>query len=200
MTFNEDSRVKIPAIVHMTRLGYTFLRKTEMVNLHGDTNIFIEQFKAGLSKINDKEFSDTEISAYIAEINIQLDNSDLGKRFHKSLSGDFACKLIDLDNFENNIFNVVTELTYKNEEEEFRPDITLLINGMPLAFIEVKKPNNREGILAERNRINVRFKNLKFKKFMNITQMLVFSNNQEYDEESTTPIQGGFTRHPILIR
>jgi type I restriction enzyme R subunit len=24
---------------------------------------------------------------------------------------------------------------------------------MPLVFIEVKKPNNREGILAERNRI-----------------------------------------------
>lgn len=196
MTFNEDSRVKIPAIVHMTRLGYTFLRKTEMVNLHGDTNIFIEQFKAGLSKINNKEFSDTEISAYIAEINIQLDNSDLGKRFYKSLQGDFACKLIDLDNFENNIFNVVTELTYKNEEEEFRPDITLLINGMPLAFIEVKKPNNREGILAERNRIHVRFKNLKFKKFMNITQMLVFSNNQEYDEESTLPIQGAFYATP----
>lgn len=196
MTFNEDSRVKIPAIVHMTRLGYTFLRKTEMVNLHGDTNIFIEQFKAGLSKINDKEFSDTEISAYISEINIQLDNSDLGKRFYKSLTGDFPCKLIDLDNFENNIFNVVTELTYKNEEEEFRPDITLLINGMPLAFVEVKKPNNREGILAERNRIHVRFRNLKFKKFMNITQVLVFSNNQEYDEESTTPIQGAFYAAP----
>ncbi|MFH1004936.1 MAG: DEAD/DEAH box helicase family protein [Bacteroidota bacterium] len=127
---------------------------------------------------------------------MQLDNSDLGQRFHKRLSGDFACKLIDLDNFENNIFNVVTELTYKNEEEEFRPDITLLINGMPLAFIEVKKPNNREGISAERNRINVRFKNLKFKKFMNITQMLVFSNNQEYDEESPTPIQGAFYATP----
>ena len=196
MTFNEDSRVKIPAIVHLTRLGYSYLPKSTMTNIHGDTNIFIEQFKAGLSKINDKEFTDTEINAFIAELNIQLDNSDLGKKFYKSLTGDFACKLIDLDNFENNIFNVVTELTYKNEEEEFRPDITLLINGMPLAFVEVKKPNNREGILAERNRINVRFKNPKFKKFMNITQLLVFSNNQEYDEESITPIQGAFYATP----
>jgi len=196
MTFNEDSRVKIPAFVHLTRLGYTFLPKAKMYNLHGDTNIFIEQFKQGLSKINDKEFTDTEISAFIAELNIQLDNSDLGKKFYKSLTGDFACKLIDFDNFENNIFTVVTELTYNNEEEEFRPDITLLINGMPLAFVEVKKPNNREGILAERNRINVRFKNPKFKKFMNITQLLVFSNNQEYDEESITPIQGAFYATP----
>lgn len=196
MTFNEDSRVKIPAIVHLTRLGYTFLPKAKMVNLHGDTNIFIEQFRTGLNKINNKEFTDSEISAFIAEISIQLENSDLGKRFYKSLTGEFPCKLIDLDNFENNTFNVVTELTYKNEEEEFRPDITLLINGIPLAFVEVKKPNNREGILAERNRIHVRFRNPKFKKFMNITQLLVFSNNQEYDEESITPVQGAFYATP----
>lgn len=61
-------------------------------------------------------------------------------------------KLIDFENFNNNSFHVVTELTYQNGDEEFRPDITLLINGMPLIFIEVKKPNNREGILAERDR------------------------------------------------
>lgn len=196
MTFNEDSRVKIPAIVHLTRLGFTYVPKSGIANLHADTNIFKDLFKQGLSKINGTAYSDSEIDTFISELNIQIDNSDLGKAFYKSLQGDFACKLIDLDNFENNLFHVVTELTYKNDEEEFRPDIILLINGMPLAFIEVKKPNNREGILAERNRINTRFKNPKFKKFMNITQLLVFSNNQEYDEENITPIQGAFYATP----
>ncbi|MCZ2085316.1 MAG: DEAD/DEAH box helicase family protein [Flavobacteriales bacterium] len=196
MTFNEDSRVKIPAIVHLTRLGFTYVPKSGIANLHADTNIFKDLFKQGLSKINGTDYSDSEIDTFISELNIQLDNSDLGKAFYKSLQGDFACKLIDLENFNNNLFHVVTELTYKNDEEEFRPDIILLINGMPLAFIEVKKPNNREGILAERNRINTRFKNPKFKKFMNITQLLVFSNNQEYDEENITPIQGAFYATP----
>lgn len=196
MTFNEDSRVKIPAIVHLTRLGFTYVPKSGIANLHADTNIFKDLFKQGLSKINGTDYSDSEIDTFISELNIQLDNSDLGKAFYKSLQGVFACKLIDLENFNNNLFHVVTELTYKNDEEEFRPDIILLINGMPLAFIEVKKPNNREGILAERNRINTRFKNPKFKKFMNITQLLVFSNNQEYDEENITPIQGAFYATP----
>lgn len=196
MTFNEDSRVKIPAIVHLTRLGFTYVPKSGTANLHPDTNIFKDLFKQGLSKINGTAYSDSEIDTFISELNIQLDNSDLGKAFYKSLQGDFVCKLIDLENFDNNLFHVVTELTYKNDEEEFRPDIILLINGMPLAFIEVKKPNNREGILAERNRINTRFKNPKFKKFMNITQLLVFSNNQEYDEENITPIQGAFYATP----
>ncbi|HEY5125311.1 MAG TPA: type I restriction endonuclease [Ignavibacteria bacterium] len=196
MKFNEDTRVKIPAIVNLTRLGYTFLPKAKMTNLHRDTNIFFEQFKEGISKINNKNYTDTEIHSFISELNIQLDNNDLGKVFYKSLSGKFPCKLIDFENFDNNLFNVVAELTYKNEEEEFRPDITILINGLPLAFIEVKKPNNKEGILAERNRINARFKNPQFKKFMNITQLLIFSNNQEYDEESITPIQGAFYATP----
>ena len=101
-------------------------------------------------------------------------------------------KLIDFKDFNNNSFNVVTELTYKNGDDEFRPDITLLINGMPLAFIEVKKPNNQEGVLAERDRINARFKNKKFRKFINISQVLAFSNNMEYDIESIEPIQGAF--------
>ncbi|WP_249441305.1 type I restriction endonuclease, partial [Escherichia coli] len=46
---------------------------------------------------------------------------------------------MDFDNFNNNSFHVVTELTCENGDEEFRTDIKQLINGMPLSFIEVKK-------------------------------------------------------------
>ena len=108
------------------------------------------------------------------------------------LTSTSGIRLLDFNNFANNSFHVVTELTCKNGDDEFRPDITILINGLPLAFIEVKKPNNREGVLAERDRINVRFKNKKFRKFINISQLLVFSNNMEYDSESIVPIQGAF--------
>ena len=94
--------------------------------------------------------------------------------------------------WNNNTFNVVTELTYKKDDDEFRPDITLLINGMPLTFIEVKKPNNQDGILAEHRRIQTRFQNKKFRKFINITQLMVFSNNMEYDDSSPMPIEGAF--------
>ena len=101
-------------------------------------------------------------------------------------------RLVDFENFDQNTFQVVTELTYKNGEDEFRPDITLLINGMPLVFIEVKKPNNRDGILAEHKRIQSRFGNKKFRNFVNITQLMIFSNNMEYDDSSLYPIEGAF--------
>ncbi|MBK9483018.1 MAG: hypothetical protein IPO02_13765 [Bacteroidetes bacterium] len=77
------------------------------------------------------------------------------------LTATSGIKLIDFDNFNNNSFHVVTELPCINDEDEFRPDITLLINGLPLVFIEVKVPNNKEGILAERKRMNTRFANKK---------------------------------------
>lgn len=196
MKFNEDSRVKIPALVHLTRLGYNYIPKSQTSKIHKETNILQDVFKEAISRINNFSYYDSAIESYISELNIKLDNNDMGKAFFKSLSGDFPCKLIDFNNFDNNTFSITTELTCKNGEDEFRPDITVFINGMPLAFIEVKKPNNADGILAERNRINARFKNPKFKKFMNITQLLVFSNNQEYDDDDINPLQGAFYATP----
>ena len=61
---------------------------------------------------------------------------------------------------------------------------------MPLVFIEVKKPNNKEGVLAKRKRINGQYQNKKFHWFANITQLMVFSNNMEYDDDVVVPLQG----------
>ena len=126
------------------------------------------------------------------QVSLALDNEDLGQAFYEMLIATSGIRLIDFKDFNNNSFHVVTELNYKNGEDEFRPDVILLINGMPLVFIEVKKPNNHDGILAERERINARFKNRKFRKFVNISQVLVFSNNMEYDPDSPETIQGVF--------
>ena len=193
MAFNENTRVKIPAILHLCRLGYNYLSLTN-TKRDESTNIFTDIFSESIKQINcnNPDLDDGEIQRLLAKISLVLDNEDLGEAFYKMLTDSSGIKLVDFKDFYNNSFHVVTELTYKNGDDEFRPDITLLVNGIPLAFIEVKKPNNHEGILAERNRINVRFKNKKFKKFINISQVLVFSNNMEYDQESIEPIQGAF--------
>lgn len=190
MSFNENTRVKIPAILHLCRLGYTYLSLSK-AKWDPSTNIFTDIFTEKILQLNpDKDENDVK-RAY-ENLSLALDNEDLGQAFSTMLMATSGIKLIDFNDFSNNAFHVVTELTYKNGDDEFRPDITLLINGMPLAFIEVKKPNNQEGVLAERDRINTRFKNKKFRKFINISQVLVFSNNMEYDIESIEPIQGAF--------
>jgi len=194
MKFTEDTRVKIPAILHLVRLGYQYLSlKDQLWDL--DTNIFPGIFRQAISKIN-PGMANADVDRLVADVKLTLDNDDLGQAFYNKLADRSGIKLIDFDNFNNNSFHVVTELTYQNGDEEFRPDIVLLINGMPLVLIEVKKPNNREGILAERDRINKRFQNPKFKRFVNVTQLMIFSNNMEYDDADVQPIQGAFYASP----
>jgi hypothetical protein len=53
-------------------------------------------------------------------------------------------------------------------------------------------------ILAERMRINTRFSNKNFKKFINITQCMIFSNNMEYDEGGSNTLQGELYRRNTL--
>ena len=194
MAFNENTRVKIPAILHLCRLGYDYISLKNAIR-DESTNIFTDIFSESLLRIN-PEMEQGDVKKVFENISLALDNEDLGQAFYNMLTATSGIKLIDFSSVENfkknNSFHVVTELTYKNGEDEFRPDITLLINGMPLAFVEVKKPNNQEGVLAERDRVNIRFKNKKFRKFINISQALVFSNNMEYDAESIEPIQGAF--------
>jgi type I restriction enzyme R subunit len=190
MSFNENTRVKIPAILHLCRLGYEYVSLSK-AKYDEETNIFTDIFAESNLRIN-KDLDADGVKRLYEDVSLALDNEDLGQAFHAMLTATSGTRLIDFKNFDNNSFHVVTELNYKNGDDEFRPDIILLINGMPLAFIEVKRPNNHEGILAERNRINTRFKNKKFRKFINISQMLIFSNNMEYDTESIEPIQGVF--------
>lgn len=191
MAFNEDSRVKIPALLHLTRLGYSYLSRKEHHLRQEETNIFKDIFLKSLSRIN-PGVSDTELERHLEEISLKLDYDDLGREFYKALTATSGIKLIDFKHFSNNSFHVTTELTCKNGDEEFRPDITILINGMPLVFIEVKKPNNRQGVIEERDRINRRYQNRKFKRFANITQLMIFSNNMEYEDGVIEPVQGAY--------
>ena len=208
--FNENSRVKIPAIIQLTRLGYGYL-SIKQPEIHSQidsrTNIFKHIFIDSLTRINSSNTPpSTNLTDKITRLfdslkNEELNSDDLGESFYNALlRGKDGLKLIDFDNFSRNTFNVVTELPYANEGEAFRPDITILINGMPLAFIEVKKPNNANGINAELNRINERFRNPKFQSFIDITQLMIFSNNMEYDDGSVNSLSGAFYASPAQGR
>tara|TARA_R110000751_G_scaffold276140_1_gene377045 strand:- start:534 stop:3605 length:3072 start_codon:yes stop_codon:yes gene_type:complete len=191
MVFNEDSRVKIPSILHLMQLGYQYLSLKDNTWDEG-TNIFTDIFHKQITAINNG-ISHTDIQKVYDEVSLSLENEDLGRAFYHKLIDQSGIKLIDFENFEeNNSFHVVTELPYQKDDENFRPDIILLINGMPLVFVEVKKPNNRDGILAEHKRMQTRFQNKKFRKFINLTQLMVFSNNMNYSDDDSQMLEGAF--------
>lgn len=194
--FNEATRVQMPAMVHLTRLGYGYIGKISE-DMAGsvydpDTNILIDVFKQQFERLNPS--AQGEFAQTLRAIRQELTNDDLGKSFYKRLTTVSPVRLIDFDNPQNNSFHFTAELTCKNGQDEFRPDITLFVNGLPLCFVEVKKPNNHGGMVAESKRMNrERFPNKKFRRFINITQLMIFSNNMEYDTMGgIVPIQGAF--------
>lgn len=194
--FNEATRVQMPAMVHLTRLGYQYFGKIQEKDAETvydpDTNILLEVFQSQFEKLNPENAG--EYKETLREIRKELNDDDLGRGFYKRLKSASPIRLIDFDNPENNTFHFTAEFTCKNGDDEFRPDITLFVNGLPLCFVEVKKPNNHGGIVAESNRmIRERFPNKKFRRFVNITQLMIFSNNMEYDTlDGIVPVQGAF--------
>ncbi|EGC04163.1 type I site-specific deoxyribonuclease, HsdR family, partial [Ruminococcus albus 8] len=194
--FNEMTRVQMPALVHLTRLGYSYYGRLfeDMADkvYDPDTNILKDVFIAQFKKLNPDHEGEAEQT--LKAIRQELDNDDLGKSFYSRLKSTSPIRLIDFENPRNNVFHCTAEFTCKNGQDEFRPDITLFVNGLPLVFIEVKKPNNHGGMVAESERMNrKRFPNKKFRRFINITQLMIFSNNMEYDAEGgIVPIQGAF--------
>lgn len=194
--FNEMTRVQMPALVHLTRLGYTYYGRLfeDMADTvyDTDTNILKDVFISQFKRLNPDHEGEAEQT--LKSIRQELDNDDLGRSFYARLKSTSPVRLIDFENSKDNIFHCTAEFTCKNGQDEFRPDITLFVNGLPLVFIEVKKPNNHGGMVAESDRMNrKRFPNKKFRRFINITQLMIFSNNMEYDSEGgIVPIQGAF--------
>lgn len=189
--FTENTRVQVPAALHLCRLGYEYL--DDITTYDEKTNILTDVLLSSLRRLN-PTLTETECKNVLGDIRRMAAGDDLGREFYEMLSANSGIKLIDYDHAENNTWHVTTEFTCEDKDtgDNFRPDITCFINGIPVAFIEVKKPNNHEGILAERERINTRMRNRRFKTFFNVTQLMIFSNNQEYDTDNTVPIQGAF--------
>ena len=77
MKFNEDSRVKIPAILHLLRLGYTYL-SLKGLEWDASSNIVPSLFCESVSAINPSATA-SEIEVAFAHLDLLLDNEDLGK-------------------------------------------------------------------------------------------------------------------------
>ena len=103
--FNELTRVQMPAMVHLTRLGYEYIGKINETMAgtvyDPDTNILINVFKEQFAKLNPDSAGEAE--EVLRQIRQELDNDDLGQSFYKRLTRVAPVKLIDFDNIHNNM-------------------------------------------------------------------------------------------------
>lgn len=195
--FSELTRVQIPAALHLMRLGYTYLPRNgkEIAERDPDTNILVSVFKEQFLKFNNY-LTEEDFERELANIKLELDQNDLGRSFFRRLQGQEDTVYIDWENPEANTFHVALEVTCKNGQDEFRPDIVVFINGLPLSYIEVKQPNairdGKTGIQSEQDRTRQRFENRKFRRFNNITQLIALSDNLPYISGQGQQKQGSY--------
>lgn len=195
--FSELTRVQIPAALHLMRLGYTYLPRNgkEIAERDPDTNILVSVFKEQFLKFNNY-LTEEDFERELVNIKLELDQNDLGRSFYRRLQGQEDTVYIDWEKPEANTFHLALEVTCKNGQDEFRPDIVVFINGLPLSYIEVKQPNairdGKTGIQSEQDRTRQRFENRKFRRFNNITQLIALSDNLPYISGQGQQKQGSY--------
>ena len=195
--FSELTRVQIPAALHLMRMGYTYLPRNgkEIAERDPDTNILVSVFKEQFLKFNNY-LTEDDFERELANIKLELDQNDLGRSFFKRLQGQEDAIYIDWEYPEANTFHLALEVTCQNGQDEFRPDIVIFVNGLPLSYIEVKQPNairdGKTGIQSEQDRTRYRFENRKFRRFNNITQLIALSDNLPYISGQGQQKQGSY--------
>ena len=116
--FNEATRVQMPALVHLTRLGYNYYGKISEESVgkvyDGDTNILLEVFKSQFEKLNPDHAGEYE--QVLHDIKQELDYDDLGRSFYKRLTSinDFQLYLPSI-NEQERISKILTDIDRKIE-------------------------------------------------------------------------------------
>ena len=80
MAFNENTRVKLPAILHMCRLGYKYLSLSKE-KWDINTNIFTNIFSDSIQRLN-PDLDPSEVKRLFEDVSLALDNEDLGEVFY----------------------------------------------------------------------------------------------------------------------
>lgn len=136
MTHQSEQQLENELIAQLGGLGF------ESVAIE-DGDALVANLRAQLEKFNKTKFSDAEFSRVLNHLN-------KGDRFEKAKTlrdrfylkrddeSDFFVRFFNMEQWCQNEYQVTHQITQKGRYEN-RYDVTLLINGLPLAHIELKR-------------------------------------------------------------
>lgn len=165
MLIQSEQEIIKSAIEVLINLGY----KEINIPIESLSNnlILSEVLEDQIQKINSYEyngqrcqFSKENVKKAVEDINIELtsglistnekiyDLLTIGKSYQETMIDGskrfYDIKYIDFCNPENNVFNIVQQFSVKGTNEKYmRFDIVLFINGIPIAIIECKSPEEK---------------------------------------------------------
>lgn len=172
-SFKEDHISQVPALELLQKLGYEYLSPAEAGALRGGRlagvlleNVLAEQLrKINVVRFKGREhpFSEGNILAAVQALKDVADDGlvptnekvydllTLGRTMPQTIDGDtksFQLDYIDWQHPENNAYHVTEEFAVERSgsHETRRPDVVLLVNGIPLVVVECKRPELKDSI------------------------------------------------------
>lgn len=138
--YQSEAELESKFIKDLCDMGYEYLKITSTSELESN-------FKENLQKLNSITFSKDEwirfyeIIKYKNEIDkIAMIQEDLHTELLKRDDGSYInIKLIDKINIHNNFLQVISQLRNEDGSYKNRYDVSILVNGLPLVHIELKK-------------------------------------------------------------
>ena len=140
--YQSEAALEKAFIQQLSGQGYEYLQ------IH-DSNALVDNLRKQLEKLNNYAFTENEwqrfFSQNIANANegiedksqkIQEDNVQVLKRDDGTTKN---ITLIDKKNIHNNYLQVLNQYTEKSGNYDNRYDVTILVNGLPLVHVELKR-------------------------------------------------------------
>ena len=155
----ELKTVEEPLIKYAIKAGWEYVPPNTALNLRrGETGrLFYNVLRESLIKLNSDFLNEKNVDGLVQKIDtstgsIEGNKENLGWARGHGMFFDAKQKrnrnvtLIDFLDPDNNVFHVTQQWSYKNPYKTNRPDVMFLINGMPFAIVENKRPGVKDSM------------------------------------------------------
>ena len=143
MSTESEHKLENNFIAHLTKVGYQLVYVRNEHTLKD--NLRAEITRLNKDQLADEPLDDDEWSVFLGKIcrgnnavdraRILRDEVVIRREGRKTLS----LKLVDTENWEKNSFQVTNQYEAKFKDANHRYDVTILINGIPITQIELKR-------------------------------------------------------------
>ena len=140
-SYQSEAELERELIANLVSQGYERVKFTTSEELYGNLKVQIE-------RLNNVSFSKSEWERFLTEyLDCPKDGMvEKTRKVQENYIHDFIfddghlknIKIIDKKNIHNNFLQVVNQVT-AGEKNQNRYDVTILVNGLPLVHIELKK-------------------------------------------------------------
>ena len=154
-SYQSEEELERSFIAQLQRQGYEYL------NIHDEKELIVN-LRRQIERLNDIKFTDGEWNRFVKGEIAKESNGirekaftiqrDAKKSFTRDDGTQLNIALIDRKDIHHNITQVINQYAVNSGSQKNRYDVTILVNGLPLVHVELK----RRGVLLKEafNQIN----------------------------------------------